>query len=100
MKRCWVVEEYTRPTCSEVARLLRTELEKECPDMSLIPVLENDTDLRFLPKDDKTNLRVIKNFMIESTRVRLSCGLFLTIAIVYQTICQKMLFITTKLPRR
>ena len=69
MKPCWKADELERPSCENVARLIQIEVEKQCPNKALIPQLENDTDLRLLPKDDKSNLRVIKNFTQESSEV-------------------------------
>ena len=74
MQPCWTAEELARPSCEKVVKLLQSEVEKRCPNKSLIPKLENDTDLRFQPKDDKSNLRVIKNFTQESSEVY-KCGI-------------------------
>ena len=71
MQPCWKYVESERPAPADIVVKLQDALDRQFPRRLILPEPLHDDDLRYLPEDDTRNLRVIKDYKAETTRVGL-----------------------------
>ncbi len=71
MKTCWTYQESERPAAADIVIKLDGALAQQAPRNHVTPKPLNDHALRYLPDDDLSNLRVIKDYKAETPKVRI-----------------------------